>query len=79
MEYPDSCSTAMRCVARKVAAIEGGLVWFGGGFTMGMLFLDGWTCIWHSSALLAANYACSAISCLACCFIRSYNYFIWLC
>jgi len=24
---------------------KGGLVWFGGGFTMGMLFLDRWTCI----------------------------------
>jgi len=26
MEYLDGCSTAMRHVARKVAAIEGGLV-----------------------------------------------------
>jgi len=25
----------MRCVARKVAAVEGGLVWFGGGFHRG--------------------------------------------
>jgi len=24
---------------------KGELVWFGGGFTMGMLFLDRWTCI----------------------------------
>ena len=27
MEYPDGYSTTMRCVARKVAAVEGGLVW----------------------------------------------------
>jgi len=26
MEYPDDCSTAIRHVARKVAAVEGGLV-----------------------------------------------------
>jgi len=38
MEYPEGYSTAMRCVARKVAAVEGGLVWFGSGFTAGMLF-----------------------------------------
>ena len=25
MEYPEGCSTAMRCVVRKVAAVEGGL------------------------------------------------------
>jgi len=30
----------MRHVARKVATVEGGLVWFRGGFTMGMLFPD---------------------------------------
>jgi len=30
----------MRHVARKVTAMEGRLVWFGGGFTMGMLFPD---------------------------------------
>jgi len=47
MKYPDGCSTAMRCVARKVAAMEGKLVWFGGGFTAGTLFLDRWTCIWQ--------------------------------
>jgi len=29
----------------KVAAMEGGLVWFRGGFTVGMLFPDRWTCI----------------------------------
>jgi len=40
MEYPEGCSTAMRCVARKVATMEGRLVWFGGGFTAGMLFPD---------------------------------------
>ena len=40
----------MRRVVRKVAAMEGGLVWFGGGFTMGMLFPDRWTCIWHHSS-----------------------------
>jgi len=26
MEYPDGCSTAVRCVARKVVVVEGGLV-----------------------------------------------------
>jgi len=36
MEYPEGCSTAMRCVARKVAAVEGGLVWFRGDITAGM-------------------------------------------
>jgi len=36
MEYPEGCSTTIRCVARKVAAMEGGLVWFRGGITMGM-------------------------------------------
>jgi len=45
MEYLDGCSTAMRHVVRKIAAVEGGLVCFGGDFTMGMLFLDKWTCI----------------------------------
>jgi len=45
MEYPEGCSTAMRCVVRKVAAMEGGLVWFRGGFTAGTLFPDRWTCI----------------------------------
>jgi len=30
----------MRRVVRKVAAVEGGLVWFGGGFTVGTLFPD---------------------------------------
>ena len=46
-EYLEDCSTAMRRVARKVAAVEGGLVWFGSGFTAGTLFPDRWTCIWH--------------------------------
>jgi len=45
MEYLDGCSTTIRHVARKVAAVEGGLVCFGDDFTTGMLFLDGWTCI----------------------------------
>jgi len=51
MEYPEGCSTAMRRVARKVATVKGRLVWFGGGFTTGMLFLDRWTCIWQYSSL----------------------------
>ena len=46
-EYPEGCSTAMRCVVRKVATMKGGLVWFEGGFTTGTLFLDRWTCIWQ--------------------------------
>jgi len=45
MEYPEGCSTAMRHVARRVATMEGGLVWFRGGFTAGTLFPDRWTCI----------------------------------
>ena len=36
MEYPEGCSTAIRHVARKVAAVEGRLVWFRGGITTGM-------------------------------------------
>ena len=28
MEYPDDCSTAIRRVVRKVAAVEGGLVYY---------------------------------------------------
>jgi len=35
-EYPEGCSTTIKRVARKVAAVEGGLVWFGGGITAGM-------------------------------------------
>jgi len=46
-EYLESCSTAMRCVVRKMAAVEGRLVWFRDGFTTEMLFLDRWTCIWQ--------------------------------
>ena len=38
MEYPEGCSTAMRYVVRKVAAVEGRLVWFGGDSTAGMYF-----------------------------------------
>ena len=36
MEYLEGCSTAMRHVARKVAAVEGGLVWFRDSITVGM-------------------------------------------
>jgi len=36
MEYPEGYSTAIRHVARKVATVEGGLVGFGGGITVGM-------------------------------------------
>jgi len=36
MEYPKGCSTAIRYVARKMATMEGGLVWFRGGITVGM-------------------------------------------
>jgi len=36
MEYSDGCSTTIRYVARKVAAMEGGLVCFGDDYTMGM-------------------------------------------
>jgi len=35
-EYLEGCSTAMRHVARKVATVEGGLVWFRGSITVGM-------------------------------------------
>ena len=45
MAYPDGCNTTMRCVVRRVAAVEGRLVGSGGGFTMGTLFPDRWTCI----------------------------------
>ena len=48
MEYPEGYSTAIRCVVRKVAAVKGGLVGSGGGFTVGMLFPDRWTCIWQN-------------------------------
>ena len=36
MEDLEGCNTAIRYVARKVAAVEGGLVWFRGGITVGM-------------------------------------------
>jgi len=36
MEYPDSCSTAIRYIVRKMAVMEGRLVCFGGVFTAGM-------------------------------------------
>ena len=45
MEYPEGCSTAIRHVARKMAAVEGRIVWLRDGFTTEMLFLDRWTCI----------------------------------
>jgi len=35
-EYPEGCSTAIRHVARKVAAVKGGLVCFEGDITVGM-------------------------------------------
>jgi len=41
MEYLDGCSTALRHVVKRVAALEGRLVWFGGGFTAGTLFRTG--------------------------------------
>jgi len=44
-EYPEGCSTAIRRVARKMAAVEGGLVGFRDGITAGTLFPDRWTCI----------------------------------
>jgi len=31
MEYLEGCSTTIRHVVRKVATMEGGLVWFGSG------------------------------------------------
>jgi len=31
----------MRCVARRVTVVEGGLVWFRGGFTAETLFWTG--------------------------------------
>jgi len=36
MEYLEVCSTAIRHVVRKVAAVEGRLVCFGGDSTMEM-------------------------------------------
>jgi len=36
MEYPEGYSTTIRCVVRKVAAVEGKLVCFGDDFTVGM-------------------------------------------
>ena len=35
-EYPEGCSTAIRHVARKVAAMEGRIVFFRGDITTGM-------------------------------------------
>jgi len=45
MEYLDGCTTTIRCVAKKIAAVEGGLVCFGDDFSTVMLFLNRWTCI----------------------------------
>jgi len=36
MEYLEGCSTTIRHVARKVAAVEGRLVFFRGDITAGM-------------------------------------------
>jgi len=36
MKYLDGYSTAMRCIARKVATMESRLVCFGGNFTTEM-------------------------------------------
>jgi len=36
MEYPEGCSTTIKHVARKVAAVEGRLVGFRGGITARM-------------------------------------------
>jgi len=36
MEYPDDCITVTRHVARKVATMEGRLVWLRGNITAGM-------------------------------------------
>jgi len=35
-EYPESCSTAIRRIVRKVATVEGRLIGFKGGITTGM-------------------------------------------
>jgi len=35
-EYLDGCITAARHVTRKMAAMEGKLVWLGGDITVGM-------------------------------------------
>ena len=45
MEYLEGCSTAIRHVARKMAAVEDRLECFGDDFTVGMLFPDEWNCI----------------------------------
>ena len=51
MKYLEDCSTTIRCVVRKMATVEGRLVWFEGGFTTGTLFPDRWTYIWHSPTI----------------------------
>jgi len=33
----------------KMCCEKGGLVWFEGGFTVGTLFPDRWTCIWQET------------------------------
>ena len=45
MEYPEGCSTVMRRIVRKVAAVESRLVCVRGGITAGCSFPDRWTCI----------------------------------
>ena len=35
-EYPDSCSTAIRYIMRKMATMEGRLVWLGDDITVVM-------------------------------------------
>jgi len=42
----------MRCVVRRVATMEDGLVWFGGGFTTGTLFQTGGLAYDNQSYLL---------------------------
>jgi len=53
MEYPEGCSTAIRYVARKVATMEGRLVWFRSGLHHGDvvsrqvdLYMTGKNVIW---------------------------------
>jgi len=66
----------MRHIARKMAAMEGRLVWFGGGFTMGMLFPDRWTCIWQFSNFKSSStfpfYTSADLLCI-------YNNIHWIC
>ena len=45
MEYLEDYNTTKRHVVRKMAIVEGGLVYFRDNLTVEMLFPDGWTCI----------------------------------